>query len=243
MNTHDLNPQPVTPEGFTIILEEGPCLVLNKPGGVLTQAPPHIDSLESRVKQYLKRRDNKPGKVYLGVPHRLDRPVSGIIVMARHVRAARRISAQFESRTVEKTYWALVEGSVAEAQGTWQDYVRKIPDVAMAEVVSKDHPDARPAILHYSVAERLHGRTWLEIRLETGRMHQIRLQAAVRGFPIVGDSQYGSSQTFGPQTEDLRQRWIALHARSLRFRHPMTQEIVRQTAPLPDYWKEARISA
>ena len=100
----------IRPEGFDILYEEGPCLVVVKPGGVATQAPPGIDSLEVRVKEFLRVRDSKAGNVYLGVPHRLDRPVSGVMVLARHVRAARRLSDQFEARTVRKTYWAVVEG-------------------------------------------------------------------------------------------------------------------------------------
>ena len=131
----------IRPEGFDILYEEGPCLVVVKPGGVATQAPPGIDSLEVRVKQFLRVRDSKPGNVYLGVPHRLDRPVSGVMVLARHVRAARRLSEQFEARTVRKTYWAVVEGKVSPDCGTWTDHLRKIPDAAQVEVVAPDHPE------------------------------------------------------------------------------------------------------
>lgn len=226
-----------TPEGFDILYEEGPCLVIAKPGGVLTQAPPGIDSLVLRIKSFLKLRDSKPGKVYLGVPHRLDRPVSGAMVFAKHVRAARRIAEQFEGRTVQKKYWAIVEGNVTPEQGTWRDHTRKIIDVAQAEVVDRGHPEGRIAVLHYRVVAHLNEATWLEIELETGRMHQIRVQAASRGHPVVGDSQYGSSAAFGPRTADVRGRWIALHARSLRFRHPMTRETINQTAPLPEPWQ------
>lgn len=225
-----------TPSGFEILYEEGPCLVVVKPGGVLTQAPPGIDSLELRIKGFLKTRDHKPGKVYLGVPHRLDRPVSGVMVFAKHVRAARRIAEQFEGRTVQKKYWAVVEGKVTPEQGTWRDRTRKIPDIAQAEVVDRGHPDGRVAVLHYRVMAHLKEMSWLEIELETGRMHQIRVQAAFRGHPVVGDSLYGATSVFGPQTADIRQRWIALHARSLRFRHPMTRETIHQTAPLPESW-------
>ena len=94
-----------------ILYEEGPCMLVSKPGGLLTQAPPHIESLELKMKRYLRDRDNKPGKVYLGVPHRLDRPVSGVMVLALHQRAAKRISDQFQRRDVNKTYWACVCGA------------------------------------------------------------------------------------------------------------------------------------
>jgi RluA family pseudouridine synthase len=212
-----------------------------KPGGLLTQAPPGIDSLEQRIKRFLKIRDQKPGRVYLGVPHRLDRPVSGAMVFARHARAARRISEQFEDRTVEKIYWAVVEGSVHPEQGTWTDFIRKIPDEATAEIVDRAHPEGRNAVLHYRVLALLRGASWLEIELETGRMHQVRVQAASRAHPVLGDAQYGSVVSFGPQTSDPRRRWIALHSRSLRFRHPMTKEIVFQTAPLPQPWQRLNL--
>jgi len=212
-------------------------LVVAKPGGLLTQAPPAIDSLESRIKRFLKIRDQKPGRVYLGVPHRLDRPVSGAMVFARHVRAARRIPEQFEDRTVEKKYWAVVEGKVWPEQGMWNDFIRKIPDVARAEIVDRAHPEGREAVLHYRVLAYLNGVSWLEIELETGRMHQVRVQAASRTHPVIGDAQYGSVMSFGPQTADPRGRWIALHSRSLRLRHPMTREIVFQTAPIPEPWQ------
>lgn len=224
--------------GFEILYEEGPCLVVNKPGGVLTQAPPGIDSLERRVKQFLKTRDGKPGNVYLGVAHRLDRPVSGAIVLAKHARAARRLCEQFQSRSVEKTYWALVEGQVGDETAVWTDTLRKIPDQARGEVVAADDPDARTAVLRYRVLQRMAHETWLEIRLETGRMHQIRIQASSRGHPVLGDELYGSTRGFGPPASDARQRWIALHARSLSFVHPMTRAPISVTAPLSAYWEE-----
>ncbi|MFV1965435.1 MAG: RluA family pseudouridine synthase [Pirellulaceae bacterium] len=229
------------PEGFEILYEEGPCLVVCKPGGVLTQAPPGIDSLEVRIKKFLKERDEKPGNVYLGVPHRLDRPVSGAIVVARHARAARRISEQFEGRIVEKTYWACVEGRVAEDEGTWTDTIRKIPAMARAETVAKGHPEGRVAVLHYRVQRRDELGCWLSLALVTGRTHQIRVQAASRGHPVWGDEWYGSRIPFGPQTEDVRERWIALHARRLRFRHPMTRAPVTVTAPLTVHWRHLDI--
>ncbi len=224
--------------GFEILHEEGPCWVINKPGGLLTQAPPHIDSVEKRVKAFIKERDNKPGRVYLGVPHRIDRPVSGALVLARHVRAARRICEQFAGRIVEKKYWALVEGRIAEDEGVWRDYVRKVPNEARAEVVAEGEQNAREAVLKFKVVQHFEQATWLEIELETGRMHQIRIQSAARGRPILGDSQYGATTPFGPTTDDRRARWIGLHARSLAFRHPMTREPLHVEAPLPRYWQD-----
>jgi 23S rRNA pseudouridine1911/1915/1917 synthase len=226
----------ITPNGFDLLWEQGPCLVIAKPGGILTQSPPGIDSLEIRVKQFLKDRDQPSHSVYLGVPHRIDRPASGALVLAKNAKAARRLSEQFEDRTVKKTYWAIVEADVTAESGTWEDHVRKVPGEARAEIVGEEHPGARRAILHYKVRARLTGGTWLEIQLETGRTHQIRIQAAHRNHPIMGDAQYGSHVSFGPPNEDPRRHWIALHSRQLEFHHPTTRERIEVTAPLPPAW-------
>lgn len=225
---------------LSILYEEGPCLAVNKPGGLLTQAPRGIDSLEWRVKAYLTETEGRGENGYLGVPHRLDRPVSGVILFGKHSRATRRLSEQFEARTIDKTYWAVVQGDVPDDEGTWTDYMRKVPDRALAEIVSPINPDAREAILHYRVLNRFEhaGQAFsqLEIKLETGRMHQIRLQASVHGHAILGDATYGSTVPFGEHFDDDRRREIALHARSIAFEHPMTREPVEITAPLPAVW-------
>ena len=220
-----------------ILLEDGAVFVMNKPGGLLTQGPPGIDSLELRTKQFLKIRDEKPGKVYLGVPHRLDRPVSGAITVVKNVRAAQRISKQLEERTVTKTYWAVVEGAPTESEGRLEHWMRKIPDQAKSEIVASEHPDAKKAILDFRVLGTGDKRTLLEIELQTGRTHQIRLQCSTASWPIMGDRLYGASETFGPQTADERQRWIALHARRLAFEHPISKTRVDQTAPLSEHWR------
>lgn len=222
--------------GFDILYEAGPCLAVCKPPGLLTQAPPGIDSLESRIKAFLKARESKPGKVYLGVPHRLDRPASGAMVFGKHSRAARRLAEQFEGRSVRKVYWACVEGEIQPMAGTWQDYLRKVPDEPRAEAVPAEHPDARLAVLHYRVLFTGPWGTWLEIELETGRMHQVRVQTSLRGHPVLGDALYGSSVAFGTQYDDSRLRAIALHARQLAFQHPMTREPITVTAPVPPAW-------
>ncbi len=223
--------------GFEILYEQGPCLGVLKHAGLLTQAPPGIDSLELRLKTFLKERESKPGNIYLGVPHRLDRPVSGVMVFARHARAARRISEQFEGRLVRKVYWACVEGHVSPEAGTWNDWLRKVYGEPRAEIVPTDHPEGRPAVLHYRTLGRTQHGSWLEIELETGRTHQVRVQTASRGHAVLGDLFYGSQTPFGQQFEDERLRAIALHARQLCFRHPMTQEPVDLTAPLPEDWQ------
>jgi 23S rRNA pseudouridine1911/1915/1917 synthase len=114
--------------------------------------------------------------------------------------------------------------------------VRKIPDEPRVEVVGQEHPEGKLAVLRYRVLASDESQSWLEIETETGRMHQIRVQAAARSHPVLGDDLYGSRQPFGPPAEDFRLRWIALHARSLRFRHPTSHEILKQTAPLPEPW-------
>jgi RluA family pseudouridine synthase len=218
-----------------ILYEDGPCLVAFKPSGVLTQAPEGIDSLEVRIKQLLAERDGI-ADVYLGVPHRLDRPVSGAIVFTRDLSSTRKLGRQFERRQVRKVYWACVEGIVEPSGGVWCDAVRKIPGVPRAEIVPPDHPEGRPAELRYRTLGQTPFGTWLEIELATGRYHQIRVQAAGRGFPVLGDEVYGSKTPFGPALDDWRLRPIALHARELSFRHPMTREPVSVTAAVPEAW-------
>jgi 23S rRNA pseudouridine1911/1915/1917 synthase len=224
-------------EPLDILYDNGPVLVINKPSGVLTQAPAGIDSLEVRVKDFYRQREGKEGNIYLGLPHRLDRPVSGAIVFARHARAAERISTQFENRTVTKVYWAFVEGQVVGDEGTWTDHLHKRHGMAQAIVVPVDDPRGKIAIMHWRVVRRTDAGTWLEIQLETGRTHQIRVQAASRGHAVVGDTQYGAAQWFGEQFNDERLRAIALHARQLGFNHPMTPELVDIIAPVPPVWE------
>jgi 23S rRNA pseudouridine1911/1915/1917 synthase len=222
-----------------VLLEAGPCLVVSKPAGVSTQAPAGIDSLEVRIRAYLEQvTGREPEKIYLGVPHRLDRPASGAIVFCTRRRAPHKLSKQFERRQVKKVYWALVSGRVSPPAGTWEDSLRKIPGQARVEVVPKEHPEGRMAVLHYRALAAAEWGTWLEIQLETGRPHQVRVQAATRGHPLLGDAQYGSNVPFGPQYEDARLRAIALHARILEFCHPVTKTTVSVTAPVASEWED-----
>ncbi len=229
-----------------ILFEDSSCLAVNKPAGLSTQLPPRIDSLERHVREWLGRhaaaRGEPTADVYVGLPHRLDRPVSGVILFAKTRRAARLISRQFERRQVRKIYWACVAGAVDPPEGTWIDFVRKVPDEPRVEIVAADAPGAQQAVLHYrtltppaAVANKPF--TWLEIELETGRMHQIRIQAASRGHPVLGDAIYGAATQFGPDPADPRERAIALHAQTLIFRHPETDELLTLTAPLPAAWE------
>jgi 23S rRNA pseudouridine1911/1915/1917 synthase len=224
------------------LFDSGPLFAVWKPPGLATQAPPQFPSLELEMKDWLRAREGKTGNVYLGVPHRLDRPVSGVILFTRHDRAARSVSRQLERREVRKIYWACVAGFVSPDEGTWTDHLRKIYGRPQTEVVAADAEGAQIAVLRYrtlarvAAAEGLRA-TWLEIELETGRTHQIRVQAASRGHAVLGDTAYGSIHAFGPQTEEWRDRHIALHARRIALAHPKSREPVDVTATLPDSWK------
>lgn len=225
-----------------VLLEDNHCLAVVKPAGLPTQAPPGIASLEAEAKAYLKEKYQKPGNVYLGVPHRLDRPVSGVVLFARNSKAADRLAEQFRERTVTKVYWGLVEGELVPGEGEWRDFLRKVPDHARAETVDPDSTGAKEAVLQYRSLDSKRERHLVEFTLVTGRMHQIRVQAAKRGHPIVGDLDYGSTQPFGPTLVTVRERVIALHARSLTFLHPLRYEPITLTAPLPEYWRDAGVA-
>ncbi len=220
-----------------IIYRSSAVLVVNKPGGLLTQAPPGIDSMEVRVRQFLETGLEPP---YVGCLHRLDRPVSGLLAFGLTKRATKKIAIQFETREVRKKYWAIVSGIPENSQGTWLDMMRKVPDEPRSEVVSAGDPDAKQAILNYKVLARNDGWSWLEIELETGRTHQIRLQCASNLVPLLGDEMYGSTIPFGPQMPDVRLRCISLHARQLGFFDPGSQSRVELQAPLPASWHDMK---
>jgi 23S rRNA pseudouridine1911/1915/1917 synthase len=227
-----------------ILFEDNHCLAVAKPAPLLTQGVPvgPVPTLESLVKAYLKERYHKPGNVYLGIPHRLDRPVSGVVVFARNTKAARRLAEQFQTRQVEKVYWAAVEGSVGPDEGVWEDWLFKVQDEARTERVTPDVPGARHAVTRFRRLTAVKEGTLLELRPETGRMHQLRVQAAGRGWPVRGDVLYGAQLPFGPAAELPRDRCIALHARSLTFLHPIRYEPITLVAPLPATWRELDVS-
>src|SRR6516162_7485704 len=230
-------------DALHILFEDNHCLAVAKPAPLLTQGvPPGVPTLEAMVKAYLKERYHKPGNVYLGIPHRLDRPVSGVVVFARNTKAARRLAEQFQNRQVRKVYRALIElapgGEAPPAEGVWEDWLLKVKEEARTEVVSADTPGARRAVLRYQRLSETADSALLEIEPETGRMHQIRVQASERGWPVRGDVLYGSRLPFGPPAELPRDRVIALHAYSLTFLHPIRYEPLTVTAPLPEMWGE-----
>src|SRR5262249_55581262 len=201
-----------------------------KPSGALsTHFQGGEETLDRAVKRYLKEKYRKPGNVFLGIVHRLDRPVSGVLLFARTSKAAARLAQQFREGTVEKVYWTVVEGVVERTAGSLEDWLRKDRDVGRVEVVEPETPGARQALLHFQRKGSHGGLTWLEVRPQTGRTHQLRVQLAHRSHPIFGDANYGSIHTF-PQG-------IALHARALTFLHPVRYEPITLTAELPRAWR------
>jgi 23S rRNA pseudouridine1911/1915/1917 synthase len=221
-----------------VLFEDNHCLVVNKPAALLTQGvPPGIPTMEALARAYLKEKYHKPGNVYLGIPHRLDRPVSGVLLFTRSSKAAQRMADQFRHHQVQKTYWGAVEGMIEPGDGTWEDWLRKIKEEARSEPTEPGSEGAKHATLRYRVLQPCDGGALVEFTPLTGRMHQIRLQSSLRGHPLRGDAQYGSRLPFGPPAELPRDRIIALHARRLTFLHPIRYEPITVTAPLPEAWR------
>lgn len=199
-----------------VIFEDNHLLVLNKPAGLVTQ-PNGIDrdSLESLAKAYIKEKYNKPGNVFLHAIHRLDKPVSGIVVFAKTSKALSRLNESIRNKQAKKIYHAWVEGIPKLKEATLENYL--IHDDYMATIGAKSTPGAKLARLSYRVIETKQNESLLEIILETGRYHQIRAQLSAAGHPILGDAKYGSKK---------RQTEIALSHVRLEIEHPVTHEIM-----------------
>jgi 23S rRNA pseudouridine1911/1915/1917 synthase len=180
------------------------------------------------AKQYVKERYRKPGNVYLGAMSRLDTPVTGVVLFARTSKAARRLTEQFRSRAVRKTYWGLLEGVVRPVAGEWVDWLAHDERHRRVRVVGPSQPGAKQARLTYRRLGMVDGNSWLEVELETGRKHQIRVQAADRSHPVLGDRKYGSQRTFPAG--------IGLHSRRLVIHHPVRGELLTLQAPVPSAW-------
>jgi len=221
-----------------VLYEDNHLLAVNKPSGWPSA---HFDGSEQTVdhlaKAYLKEKYVKPGNVFLGVVHRLDKPVSGCLMFARTSKAAARLSEQFREGAVEKVYWAIVEDRkprdgcpwALKDTGALDDWLFHDDDEHRVKVVEPNTPGAKSARLLFEVKARANGLTWLELRPHTGRKHQLRVQLASRGSPIYGDQKYGSTATLGNA--------IALHARSLTVLHPIKTEPLTLTAELPKHWR------
>jgi 23S rRNA pseudouridine1911/1915/1917 synthase len=227
---------------LTVLHEDNHCLAVVKPAGLSTQAPEGYPSLESLARAYLKVKYHKPGRVYLGIPHRLDRPVSGVVLFARQSVSAGRLAEQFRDRQVKKVYWAVLErspaGELPPEQGVWEDWLVKIKDQARVECAGAATAGAKEASLRFRRLMTDDEGALVEVEPLTGRTHQIRVQAASRGWPVRGDALYGARLPFGDPVLDPRDRIIALHARALTFLHPVRFEPVEVIAEPSEEWEK-----
>ncbi len=218
---------------FQVLYEDNHILVANKPNNMLVQADTTGDvALEDLAKQYIKIKYNKPGAVFLNAVHRIDRPVSGVVVFARTSKALTRLNEQFRSKEIKKTYWAIVKNRPKVESATLEDYIRRDAKKNKSFVCQKDTKDAKLARLSYTLIASSENYHLLEIDLHTGRHHQIRCQLSHMGCPIKGDLKYGAERS-------NKDGGISLHARSVEFIHPVTKESIKITAPVPEdnLWK------
>jgi 23S rRNA pseudouridine1911/1915/1917 synthase len=219
-------------DALDVLYEDNHLIAVNKPcGWPSAHFSGDEETMDRVVKAYLKEKYGKPGNVFLGVVHRLDKPVSGVLMFARTSKGAARLSEQFRDNLVEKVYRAVVETGdhkLAPA-GTLEDWLRKDPIAGVVEVVPPETDGAKQAVLHYTTKAEHGGLTFLEIRPQTGRTHQLRVQFASRGWPIYGDRKYGSRFSLGPG--------IGLHAGSLTFLHPVRKEPITLIAQVPKAWR------
>lgn len=217
-----------------ILFEDNHLLVINKKAGELAQGDETGDaSLIDILKEFIKKRDKKPGNVYLGLIHRLDRPTSGILMFAKTSKALTRMNEIFKGRDVQKTYWAIVEKKPEKEFERLEHFLKKNPKNNKTTVYTSPTPEAKIAILEYKLKGHLDNYSLVEVDLFTGRSHQIRAQLSFIGHAIKGDLKYGAKRS-NPDGS------ISLHARKVSFGHPVTKIIVEITAPPPNdsIWKE-----
>ncbi|WP_047546739.1 RluA family pseudouridine synthase [Psychroserpens sp. Hel_I_66] len=211
-----------------VIYEDNHIIIVNKRAGDIVQGDKTGDKpLSDVVKDYIKDKYNKPGNVYLGVVHRLDRPTTGIVMFAKTSKALPRLNKLFSEKKANKTYWAIVKNAPEKPQDTLVNWLKKNPKNNKSSTFPKEIENSKKAILHYKLLKALDNYFLLEIELETGRHHQIRVQLANIGSPIKGDLKYG----FDRSNKDAS---ISLHARRLQFLHPVSQETIDVIANLPD---------
>jgi 23S rRNA pseudouridine1911/1915/1917 synthase len=210
-----------------VLYEDNHLIAVNKPAGFLVQGNISGDlTLMDLTKDYIRKKYRKPGRVFLGLLHRLDRPVAGVVLFAKTSKGASRVSEELRSRKVIKIYWALVHGKVHPEQGTLASYLKKVE--GRVHMTEKGDPDAREAILSYATMRFKEDKSFLEISLKTGRKHQIRAQLSAMGFPIEGDVKYGAPYPLSGKT-------IRLLAKSLTLKHPTRDENITIEAPDPDW--------
>lgn len=218
---------------MTVLYEDNHIIIVNKSPGEIVQGDKTGDKpLSDIVKEYLKEKYHKPGNVFCGVTHRLDRPTSGVVVFARTSKALPRLNEMFRKGEVDKTYWAVVKNRPPLEEDTLIHYLIKNEKNNKSTAYHNEKPNTKKAVLHYRLIASSDNYHLLEIKLETGRHHQIRCQLAKIGCPIKGDLKYGAERS-NPDGS------ISLHARSISFVHPVSKELINVTAPLMDdnLWK------
>ncbi len=216
-----------TSQNLQILYEDNHLIVINKRVGDLVQGDKTGDTpLSELVKAYIKKKYHKPGEVYLGVVHRLDRPTSGIVIFARTSKALSRLNEALRNKTIQKTYWAIVKKPPLKTSDTLVNHLIKNPKNNKSTAFNTEQKGTKKAILHYTIKKQFDNYSMIEINLETGRHHQIRVQLAKIGSPIKGDLKYG----FDRSNKD---GGIHLHARKIEFSHPVKKEIITIKAPTP----------
>ena len=211
-----------------VVYEDNHIIVVNKTSSEIVQGDKTGDTpLSEMVKQYLKEKYNKPGNVFIGVTHRLDRPVSGLVVFAKTSKALPRLNEMFRNGEVKKTYWAIVKECPKETEGELVHYLVRNEKQNKSYAYDKEVKNSKKAVLHYKLIDHSQNYYLLEVDLKTGRHHQIRCQLAKMGCPIKGDLKYGSPRS-NPDGS------ICLHARTVQFVHPVSKEEIRLTAPVPE---------
>ncbi|WP_298902142.1 RluA family pseudouridine synthase [uncultured Psychroserpens sp.] len=210
-----------------VLYEDNHIIIVNKRAGDIVQGDKTGDMpLSDVVKAYIKDKYNKPGNVYLGVVHRLDRPTTGIVLFSKTSKALPRLNKLFAEKKTSKTYWAIVKQLPQKPEGTLINWLKKNPKNNKSTAYTKEVEGSKKAILHFKTLKTLDNYYLLEIALETGRHHQIRSQLSSVGSPIKGDLKYG----FGRSNKDAS---ISLHARRLEFIHPVSKNMIDVVAPLP----------
>ena len=212
---------------MTVVYEDNHIIVVNKTASEIVQGDKTGDTpLSETVKEYLKVKYNKPGNVFCGVTHRLDRPVSGLVVFAKPSKALSRLNDMFRLGEVKKPYWAIVKEGPKELEGELTHWMVRNEKQNKSYAYDKERPNSKKAILRYKLIGHSENYHLLEVDLQTGRHHQIRCQLAKMGCPIKGDLKYGSPRS-NPDGS------ICLHARRVTFVHPVSKEVIDITAPLP----------
>ena len=215
-------------DNLKVLYEDNHIIIVNKRAGDIVQGDKTGDKpLSDVVKNFIKKKYNKPGNVYLGTVHRLDRPTTGLVIYAKTSKALPRLNKLFSSKEINKTYWAIVKQMPPKMEDTLINWLVKNPKNNKSSVYPSETENAKKAILHYKLLKNLENYYLLEVQLETGRHHQIRAQLANIGCPIKGDLKYG----FDRSNKD---GGIHLHARHIEFIHPVKKETISVEAPLPD---------